>query len=200
MTAAALFKVTFRTAVKRTTGAFIRKQLDESMQSVRMVSVVLVDNSIRVGRERPNSTQFEFRVARPGYNLNVAVDDTGRAKVEETRINTWGVMRVLHTFTGVRANDTRNQRDWALTTLWVLSMDAVSVGMIVMVFGGLYMWYVLPAKRNGGSVALLLGTGVCCVFVLYALFFVRLRGTRRDRCPCRSDARRGRAPRPAAWP
>lgn len=114
---------------------------------------------------RPNSTLFEFRANRPGQNFNVAVDDAGRAKVEETRINTWGVMRVLHTFSGVRANDARNQRDWALTTLWVLSMDAVSIGMVVMVFGGLYMWFVLPAKRIGGLVALLLGTAVCCVFV-----------------------------------
>jgi hypothetical protein len=114
---------------------------------------------------RPNSTLFEFRANRPGQNFNVAVDDAGRAKVEETRINTWGVMRVLHTFSGVRANDARNQRDWALTTLWVLSMDAVSIGMVVMVFGGLYMWLVLPAKRIGGLVALLLGTAVCCVFV-----------------------------------
>jgi len=115
---------------------------------------------------RPNSTLFEFRANRPGHNFNVAVDDAGRTKVEETRINTWGVMRVLHTFSGVRANDARNQRDWALTTLWVLSMDAVSIGMVVMVFGGLYMWFVLPAKRIGGLVALLLGTAVCCVFVV----------------------------------
>lgn len=114
---------------------------------------------------RPNSTLFEFRANRPGLNFNVAVDDAGRAKVEETRINTWGVMRVLHTFSGVRANDARNQRDWALTTLWVLSMDAVSIGMVVMVFGGLYMWFVLPTKRIGGLVALLLGAAACCVFV-----------------------------------
>jgi hypothetical protein len=114
---------------------------------------------------RTNTTLFEFRVARPGHNINVSVDDAGRAKVEETRINTWGVMRVLHTFSGVRANDTRNYRDWALTTLWVLSMDAVSVGMVVMVLGGLYMWFGLPTKRKGGFVALLLGTAVCFVFV-----------------------------------
>jgi len=114
---------------------------------------------------RPNSTLFEFRVNRPGHNFNVAVDDSGRAKVEETRINTWGVMRVLHTFIGVRANDTRNQRDWAITTLWELSMDAVSIGMVVMVFGGLYMWFGLPTKRKGGLVSLLLGTAVCFVFL-----------------------------------
>ena len=115
---------------------------------------------------RPNSTLLEFRANRPGHNINVAVDDSGRAKVEETRINAWGSMRVLHTFTGVHANDTRNQRDWTLTTVWVLAMDAVSVGIVVMVLGGLYMWFLQPAKRMGGVVALLLGTPICGVLVL----------------------------------
>jgi hypothetical protein len=112
------------------------------------------------------STLFEFRVNRPGHNFSVAVDqDTGRAKVEETKINGWGIMRVLHTFTGVRAADTRNHRDWILTAVWVFSMDAVSAGLIVMVLSGLYMWYGLPAKRTGGVIALLSGTAVCAVFV-----------------------------------
>jgi hypothetical protein len=114
---------------------------------------------------RPNSTLFEFRVNRPGHSFNIAVADPGRAKVEETQINTWGIMRVLHTFTGVRANETRNQRDWRLTTLWVLSMDAVSLGMVVMVLGGIYMWLGLRTKRKVGFAALLTGTAVCCVFV-----------------------------------
>lgn len=114
---------------------------------------------------RPSSTLFEFRVNRPGHSFNIAVADPGRAKVEETQINKWGIMRVLHTFTGVRANETRNQRDWGLTTLWVLSMDAVSLGMVVMVLGGIYMWLGLRTKRKVGFAALLLGTAVCCVFV-----------------------------------
>lgn len=114
---------------------------------------------------RPSSTLFEFRVNRPGQTFNIAVFDSGRAKVEETQINTWGIMRVLHTFTGVRANEKRNQRDWWLTTLWVLSMDAVSLGMVVMVLGGIYMWLGLRTKRKLGFAALLLGTAVCCVFV-----------------------------------
>jgi hypothetical protein len=136
--------------------------VDRARDAMRQLGIV---GEIEWTATRPSSTLFEFRASRPGQNYNVAVDDTGRAQVEETRINAWGIMRVLHTFTGMRANDTRNQRDWALTTLWVVSMDAVSVGMVVMVLGGLYMWYGLPAKRKGGLAALLLGTAICCIFV-----------------------------------
>lgn len=115
---------------------------------------------------RPDSPVFEFRVNRPGHNFNVAVDTpTRRAKVEQTTVNAWGVMRILHTFTGARAGDKRNERDWILTTVWVLSMDAVSAGLILMVLTGLYMWWGLTEKRNGGIIALVLGTAVCSVFV-----------------------------------
>lgn len=115
---------------------------------------------------RPSSTLLEFRVNRPGRNFIISVAQAGHAKVEETQVNTWGIMRVLHTFTGVRANETRNQRDWGLTTLWVLSMDAISFGMVVMVLGGVYMWFSLQTKRKGGFIALLLGSAVCGLFVV----------------------------------
>jgi hypothetical protein len=116
---------------------------------------------------RPDSAAFEFRVNRPGHNFTVtAYAEQGRAVIEETEINTWGVMRVLHTFTGVRAGDERNERDWFLTTLWVISMDAVSVGIVIMLLSGLYMWYGLPAKRKMGGAALMLGTVVCAIFVV----------------------------------
>jgi hypothetical protein len=101
---------------------------------------------------RADSTAFEFRVNRPGQNISVtAHPDQSRAVVEQTEVNAWGALRVLHTFTGVRAGDERNDRDWLLTTLWVISMDAVSIGLAIMVLSGLYMWYGLPSKRNLGG-------------------------------------------------
>ena len=115
---------------------------------------------------KPGSTEFQFRVNRPGHNFNVVVHPGhDRAAVELTEVNTWGIARALHTFTGGRAGDKRNDRDWVLTTVWVLSMDAVSGGLVLMVLSGLYMWYRLPAKRIPGVVALLLGTVICGVFV-----------------------------------
>ena len=76
-----------------------------------------------------------------------------------------GVMHLLHTFTGVRMGDTTNSRDWMLTTVWAISMDAVAVGLVVMVLSSYIMWYRLKPKRRGGVVALLLGFATCGVFV-----------------------------------
>jgi hypothetical protein len=74
-------------------------------------------------------------------------------------------MHLLHTFTGIRAADARNARDWPLTSVWALSMDAVAAGLIIMLFSSYIMWYRLKAKRRGGLIALLLGLVSCGAFV-----------------------------------
>ena len=111
---------------------------------------------------QPVDGPFTFQVNRPGLNVEVKADlRAGHATVQRTQLNAWGVMHVLHTFTGVPAADSRNRRDWALTTVWALSMDGVAAGLIVMVLGSYVMWFRLRAKRLGGIVALTLGFISC---------------------------------------
>lgn len=115
---------------------------------------------------QPANGPFTFQVNRPGFNVDVKADlQAGRATVQKTQLNAWGVMHVLHTFTGAPAADSRNRRDWTLTTLWALSMDAVAGGLIVMVLGSYVMWFRLRAKRIGGIVALALGFISCGAFI-----------------------------------
>ena len=115
---------------------------------------------------QPANAPFAFQVNRPGQVIEVKADlKSGRATLQQNDVNAWGVMHVLHTFTGVRAADTRNARDWTLTTVWALSMDAVAAGLIIMVFSSYIMWFRLKAKRRWGLVALLLGLVSCGAFV-----------------------------------
>ena len=44
-------------------------------------------------------------------------------------------------------------------------MDAVAVGLVLMVVSGLYLWIGLTAKRKLGLVVLLAGTFACGFFV-----------------------------------
>ena len=114
-----------------------------------------------------DSSQLTFRVSRPGHMFEIKTDMVQeRARVQRIDVNAWGVIHILHTFTGVRAGDTRNQRDWILTSIWALSMDAVAAGLLVMVFGSYYMWWRLPRKRAWGLVALTSGWIVCALFVV----------------------------------
>jgi hypothetical protein len=115
---------------------------------------------------RAASGPLKFQVSRPGLVADVTVDlASGHAVVQRSRLNVWGVMNQLHTFTGVPAGDTRNERDWLLTTVWALSMDAVALGLIWMVISSYIMWYRLPTKRHGGIVALMFGFATCAAFV-----------------------------------
>ena len=115
---------------------------------------------------QPVDGPFTFQVNRPGLNVEVKADlRAGHATVQRTQLNGWGVMHVLHTFTGAPAADSRNRRDWTVTTVWALSMDAVAAGLIVMVLGSYVMWFRLRAKRFGGAVALALGFISCGAFI-----------------------------------
>jgi hypothetical protein len=110
---------------------------------------------------------FEFQASRPGHSYRIKADlAQRRVTLHRDDLNVWGVMHVLHTFTGVRLADPKNQRDWALTSVWAICMDAVAVGLIVMVFSSYYMWYALIRKRVLGLLVLALGIASCGLFVI----------------------------------
>ncbi len=111
----------------------------------------------------------QFLVTKPGRTLRLEADfRAGRASVKETRVNSIGVLDALHRFTGVRPGDPDEARDWLLTRIWSFAMDALAIGLCVMVLTGLYLWYRLAHKRRLGLLAF--GSGVaCCTFFVFAL-------------------------------
>ncbi len=114
---------------------------------------------------RGDASRFDFRVSRPGHILEVQTDlARNRATVKGIDLNLWGVMRVLHSFTGVRMDDPRNERDWFSTSVWALTMDAVAAALILMVLSSLYMWVELRPKRFWGAIVLSAGLLSCALF------------------------------------
>jgi hypothetical protein len=126
-----------------------------------------IDGEIQWPAVRAAEGPFAFQVTRPGLVVEVKADlASRRATVLRNELNAWGVMHLLHTFTGMRSGDSRNARDWTLTTVWALAMDAVAAGLIVMVCSSYIMWFRLKTKRRGGLIALVLGLiscGACVV-------------------------------------
>jgi hypothetical protein len=116
--------------------------------------------------------ELAFQVVRPGLTVSVEADlAAGSAEVKETHVNAWGVLSALHHFTGVSMTDPGRQRDWWLTTVWSVAMDAIALGLIALVASGLYLWYRLKRKRTLGLVAIAAGLA-CCGFFLFGLAFV----------------------------
>ena len=106
-------------------------------------------------------------VVKPGHVFRVETRlDSAHARVTEIRLNAWGVLDALHKFTGVRMDQPDRRREWILTRIWSFAMDALAVGLVILVCSGLYLWYRLPAKRATGLAALVVGVA-CCAFFLY---------------------------------
>lgn len=116
---------------------------------------------------RPTPERFDFRVQRPGRTVDVRVDlATQSATVQEIRVNGWGVFRTLHTFTGTRANAPTAQRDWWLTKLWSFFMDALAIGLVLLVATSVVLAIERREKWLGAAIALGLGVGACGFFVV----------------------------------
>ena len=120
-------------------------------------------------RAEADEPGLEVRVMRPGRIVDIRADfEAGRATVAVTQTNAWGVLHWLHSFTGVRMGRPEQQRDWVMTRLWSLAMDAVCAGLLFLVASSLYMWYPVVRKRKLGWA--FLGAGLLgCGFFLFGL-------------------------------
>jgi len=137
-----------------------------------MAGKALVSPVIEWTTSRDDASRFDFRVSRPGHIFEIKTDlARNKASIQRIDLNAWGVMRLLHTFTGVRMGDARNKRDWVLTSVWAWAMDAVAVGLILIVLSSFYMWYELRQKRMLGVIVVLSGLLSCGLFCIGLRWF-----------------------------
>ncbi len=109
---------------------------------------------------------FEFQLRTPHHFYFIKADVTNsQAHVRHATVNTWGIAKILHTFTGNIANDPRNRRDGYLTAIWAYSMDFVAAGLIFMVLSSIYLWLKQPNKLLPGALCLAAGSLLCGLFV-----------------------------------
>ena len=145
-------------------GPEIKGDLAQAREIMRQLGI---EGEILWTTTRKDPNQFELQARRPGHFFFLKADlARQRVTVRHSAVNSWGVMKALHVFSGVSLDDPRQSRDWALTTVWAYSMDAVAAGIIFMVLSSLYMWWELPQKRILGAVALGLGALICGLFCL----------------------------------
>lgn len=138
---------------------------NDLVQANDLMRQLEISGEIEWTATRKDDSRLDFRVSRPGHIFEIKADfQQKQATVKRIDLNAWGVMRLLHTFTGVRMNDSRNERDWILTSVWAFTMDAVAAGLILMVLSSLYMSYELVQKRFLGTIILSLGLLICGLF------------------------------------
>ncbi len=145
-------------------GPEVKGDLAQAQEIMRQLGI---EGDILWTTTRTDTNQFDFQVRRPGHYYFIKADlAQNRVTLRHSTVNLWGVIKVLHVFSGASIDDPRQNRDWALTTVWTYSMDAVAAGLIFMVLSSLYMWWELPQKRLLGVVVLGLGSLICGLFCL----------------------------------
>jgi len=132
----------------------------ESMRQLNLSGEIEFPPSQAPGR-------LDFNVNRPGKMNRISTDlAQNRATIQQIQVNAWGVMHFLHTFSGSRVNNPSAARDWYLTTIWVVAMDALAAGLLLMVLSSYYMWFGLKNKRWWGTVWLAAGFLSCGFFAV----------------------------------
>ena len=119
-------------------------------------------------RAQGTPEKFAFMVMRPHQRHAINVDlATQLATVTLAKPQPVGILADLHTFTGVRGiwNEPVQEKDWFLTRIWSFSMDALSIGLILIVISSLYMGLRIKESRRWVVASLALGTLVCSFFV-----------------------------------
>jgi hypothetical protein len=115
--------------------------------------------------------RLDFNIAYPKQATQVRVDLVRqRATVQQVDRSLWSGLRIMHTFSGWRYTSAATSRDWIVTSVWVVAMDALAAGLLIMVFGSYYLWWHLGRMRIAGWLALAAGWASCGLFV-YGLGF-----------------------------
>jgi hypothetical protein len=116
---------------------------------------------------RQPAGHIDFNVSRPTKSAQVRVDLNAEiAYVRHFANNRRLAFQVFHTFSGSRYTQPDSHRDWIVTSVWVWAMDALAVGLFVMVLGSYYMWWRLKERKTVGAIALVAGLASCVAFLL----------------------------------
>ena len=155
-----------RTSVEQTvmmpeTGTDLEKATD-IMDQLGITGEVLIRGNTPEGK-------FNFTCVRPNLRQFVSVDlATFNATLQLVDLQLVGTLGDLHTFTGVRGiyREPNSIRDWLPTRIWSFSMDAVAIGVILMVLTSLYMgWQRLKVHPLGSMASFALGIIVTVYFM-----------------------------------
>ena len=111
--------------------------------------------------------EFRFDLYKPGRNARVRIDlERAQARVGRQQVDSYGMLNQLHILTAMQRFDPKKEQlTWVATRLWVLTMDGLALGLIVLVLTALYMW-IQTGKFLSGAVALILGSGLGILFLL----------------------------------
>ena len=116
-----------------------------------------------------DSTFLNFIIAKPGTRFDIQANlNDGKIGITEIVFNSWGVLRALHTTRNPSIKERSGQYPSALASVWSISIDIASIGLIIICLGGWYLWLQVPKKRfYFGLISVVCGSIICAYFLLF---------------------------------
>ena len=146
----------------------ISKERDKHILVGEIMDKLSMGGSIYNLRYSSDSVRLEFIAAKPGNRYEVKADlSDGKIAVKETILDGWDAMRSMHKLRNPMPNEEgeRYQPVWAF--IWSISMDIVSVGLIIICLGGWYLWLQADRKRIYLGLISITGGFILCVYILF---------------------------------
>lgn len=115
-----------------------------------------------------DSILLNFIVAKPGtrYDVQANLND-GMIMVKKAKFNSWGIMRALHTLRNPTLKEQSDRDQTLIASIWSVSIDILSVGLIVICLGGWYLFLQVSGKRfYFGLISIASGFILCIYFLL----------------------------------
>ena len=116
-----------------------------------------------------DSILLNFIISKPGtrYDIKANLHD-GNILISEMKFNKWGIMRALHTLRNPTSKEMDVKQQAAMATIWGVSVDVLSVSLIVLCLGGWILLLQVRGKRFYlGLISIGCGLTLCILFLLF---------------------------------
>lgn len=116
-----------------------------------------------------DSSLLNFIVAKPGTRYDVEAHlNEGKVLITEANFNTYGTMRNLHVLRNPTPKEQNSRYQSAMSAVWSISVDVISIALIVICLGGWFLWFQVERKRFYlGLISFSGGVILCAYFLLF---------------------------------
>ena len=121
---------------------------DKQKLVIEIMDKLNLNGSIVNLRYSSDSLFLNFIATKPGlrYDIQAGLTD-GNILIKETKLDQWQILRSLHKLRNSTQKEQGETYHPIMASIWSLSLDIVSVGLIVICLGGWYMLLQIQGKR-----------------------------------------------------
>lgn len=145
----------------------ISEEKEKFTLALEMMNELKMKGNIHNLKFSSDSTQLSFIVAKPGTRYDIQAHlRQGDLLIKETKLDQWNIMTSLHKIRNPFSEEDSEQYQSVWASIWSVSIDIVSVGLIILCLGGWYLWFKVGSKRFYYGLISIAGGFILCIYFL----------------------------------